>query len=221
MKNATRASILKAVAILLYAAVVLPFLRSGVPGSYDRYLVYNYIILFFVPLLLITAVFRDQPEEYAVGPGDWRAALRFFVLLYVPTLIGLAIAARWPAFQAYYPINKMAGYGRQEFLFWEVAYNGFYMFSWEFFFRGFLLFGLRPALGKGSLHFQAIVFGVMHWGKPMPEFFASFLTGYVLGIVALRTRTFLPTFALHAACAASFDFLVLAWGGRLSLLLGL
>ena len=55
----------------------------------------------------------------------------------------------------------------------------------------------------------------MHWGKPMPEFYASFLTGYVLGFVSLRTRSFLPTFGLHAACAISFDLLVLAWGGKL------
>lgn len=215
MKNVTRANIIKAAVILLYAALVLPYLRSGVPGSHERYLVYNYVLLFFVPLLLVMMAFGDQPEDYAVSKGDSRAALRLFVLLYVPTLVGLVIASRWPVFQSYYPIYSVARYSRQELIFWEVAYNGFYMFSWEFFFRGFLLFGLRPAMGNWALHFQAILFGVMHWGKPMPEFFASFVTGYVLGIVALRTRSFLPTFALHAACAISFDLLVLAWAGRL------
>ena len=63
MKNATRASILKAVVILLYAAVILPFLRSGVPGTTTDTWSTTMCSSLFVPLLLILAVFRDQPEE--------------------------------------------------------------------------------------------------------------------------------------------------------------
>ena len=62
---------------------------------------------------------------------------------------GLVIAARWPVFQNYYPVNAAARVSHGE-LFLLEAYNGLYMFCWEFFFRGFLLLGLRPALGMGA-----------------------------------------------------------------------
>ncbi|NLC55766.1 MAG: CPBP family intramembrane metalloprotease [Armatimonadetes bacterium] len=217
MKELARRNTIKAVVVLAYCALALPYVRSGIPRAYtyDRYLAVNYAVLFFIPLLIVLMGFGEAPEEYGLSKGDARGARRLFLLLYLPTLVGLVIAARWPVFQNYYPVNAAARVSHGELLFWEVAYNGLYMFCWEFFFRGFLLFGLRPALGNGALHLQAILFGVMHWGKPMPEFYASFLTGYVLGFVSLRTRSFLPTFGLHAACAISFDLLVLAWGGKL------
>jgi len=214
MKTSTRADTAKGLAILAYAALVLPFLHAAA-GSYDRYLVVNYALLLFVPLLIIFLVFREDPAAYGFARGDTRAALRLFLVLFVPTVVVLAIFARRPEFQRYYPINEAARYFRPELLHWEVAYNGFYMFCWEFFFRGFLLFGLRQMMGNRAIYLQAIAFGLMHWGKPAPEFYVSFLTGFVLGVVALRSRSFLPTFALHAASAISFDLFVLAWGGRL------
>ncbi len=215
MKSDRRADLLRAAVIAVYAAVVLPVAHSGIRGTYDRYLVVNYLLLFFAPLLLILLGFCQRPEEYGLAPGDTRAGWRLFLLLFVPTVLVLAVAARFPVFQRYYPINEYARYTWRDLLLWEVAYNGFYMFCWEFFFRGFLLFGLRRAIGNRALWIQALIFGAMHWGKPMPEFYVSFLTGAALGIVALRVRSFWPTFALHAACATSFDLCVLAWGGRL------
>ena len=42
---------------------------------------------------------------------------------------------------------------------------GFYMFCWEFFFRGFLLFGLQKSrLGAwGAVIVQALLFALLHW----------------------------------------------------------
>jgi membrane protease YdiL (CAAX protease family) len=202
-----------------YALVVLPYLHGLQTGSYERHLVINYLLLLFVPLLIVFFVFGEPPGKYGFRKGDARAAGRLFVLLFTPCLVVYVVAARMPAFQAYYPGYPPARFQAGELLFWEAAFNGFYMFCWEFFFRGFLLFALLPALGSGAVALQAALFGIMHWGKPMPEFYVSFLTGAGLGVVAWRTRSFLPTFALHAASAISFDLLVLAWGGRLGHLL--
>lgn len=215
MENTKRVSTLKAVLIALYAACALPYLYYAFNGVYERYLVINYVVLLFLPLLLILLVFGDRLEAYGFDKGDAAVGRRLFLLLFLPTLVVLAIAARFPVFQNFYPLNPSARYSLQELLFWEIAYNGFYMFCWEFFFRGLLLFGLQQRIGTWAIYIQAIAFGCMHWGKPMPEFYASFLTGIALGWVALRARSFLPTFGLHAASAISFDLLVLAWSGHL------
>lgn len=220
-RERTAAAYLRAAFLLAYAIVVLPYLHSHVSGSHERYLTVNYLLLFLVPMLLVMLGLRAAPESYGFGRGDAPAAWRLFWILFTPCLVVYVIAARFPVFQQYYPIYPPARFYAGELLYWETAYNTFYMFCWEFFFRGFLLFGLLPAFGTGAIWVQALLFGVMHWGKPLPEFYASFATGVALGLVALRTRSFLPTFGLHAASAVSFDLLVLAWSGRLARIFGL
>lgn len=49
----------------------------------------------------------------------------------------------------------------------------------------------------------------MHTGKPAPEVWGSILAGIVLGLVALRGRSFIPAAILHFAVAATLDLLVL------------
>jgi membrane protease YdiL (CAAX protease family) len=92
---------------------------------------------------------------------------------------------------------------------------GLYLFCWEFFFRGFLLFGLSRSLGPWVAVFaQMIAFGVMHHGKP--EFLGSFVSGAALGILALRSKSFMPCFVLHWTISILFDVLaIMAKTGRL------
>lgn len=56
---------------------------------------------------------------------------------------------------------------------------------------------------------QALLFGIMHIGKPLQEVFGSFIAGIILGVLALRSRSFLPCFWLHWARSATFDLLVI------------
>lgn len=220
-KVTRRAPIARSAMVLFYAAVVLPYLRLGTStaAGYDRYLLVNLLLLLFGPLLLILLAFGQSLPDYALDRGDARVGARFFLILFPPALFVYIIAARHPLFYQYYPMYTPARFSLRELLYWEITYNTFYMFCWEFFFRGFLLFGLRPALGNHAIWVQALAFGVMHWGKPAPEFWVSFLTGLVLGLVALRSRSILPTWGLHAASAISFDLLALAWSGQLLKLL--
>ena len=92
------------------------------------------------------------------------------------------------------------------FLYWELSY-GFYFFLWEWFFRGFLLFGLRRGFGRHAIWLQAIPFGLLHWGKPPLEMASAFPGGLLLGLLAWRAESFLPCFALHWAIAATMDVL--------------
>jgi membrane protease YdiL (CAAX protease family) len=83
------------------------------------------------------------------------------------------------------------------------------MFCWEFFFRGYLLFGLARTVKWLAVIVQAVVFGALHWYKVPLELAASFGAGIVLGILALRAKSFLPCFALHWLVSVSFDVLIL------------
>ncbi|RYG67007.1 CPBP family intramembrane metalloprotease [bacterium] len=74
-----------------------------------------------------------------------------------------------------------------------------YMFCWEWFFRGFMLFGTAQGLGAVlSIAVQAGLFGLTHYGKPPFEMWSAFAGGLVLGTLAWREKSFAPAFFIHA-----------------------
>jgi membrane protease YdiL (CAAX protease family) len=80
-----------------------------------------------------------------------------------------------------------------------------YLFAWEFIWRGFMLFGLEEKFGYYSVFIQMIPFVILHNGKPELETFSAILGGIILGIVALRTRSFIYGVFIHFAIMLSID----------------
>jgi membrane protease YdiL (CAAX protease family) len=82
------------------------------------------------------------------------------------------------------------------------------MFSWEFFFRGFMLFGLAKKMdNRLAILIQTIPFALMHYRKPPLEAYGSIFAGIFLGIIAIRARSFLPSAILHFLVALSADII--------------
>lgn len=198
-------------------------------GSYGTYLLVNMVGLLFVPLLTVFLLFRADGDEFGFAPSASRRVWICVAVLFAGLFVLMLIAARWPRFQSYYPIFRrfdefgrfgslpaFADYPRvNPFVAapWIMAYAelsyGFYLFCWEFFFRGYLLFGLQRSLGSiAAVLLQAAAFGMMHYGKP--EMIPSFGAGIILGALALYARSFVPGFVLHWAAAISFDVLIVA-----------
>ena len=71
------------------------------------------------------------------------------------------------------------------------------MLGWEFFWRGYALFGLKDKFGYYSVFIQMIPFFILHKGKPEIELFSSIFAGLILGIQALRSRSFIYSWILH------------------------
>lgn len=178
------------------------------PHSYEEYLVTNIGALFWLPMVVVLLILRQEPSNFGFAKGDVKRGYRQAALLFMVVLPLLIIAARMEAFQAYYPIQKRAAEDLRYLGYFELTY-GMYLFCWEFFFRGFLLFGLVGVLGRWSVLAQAVAFGIMHLDKPGLEAAASFPAGVVLGIVALRSNSFLPCFLVHWASAVAFDVLII------------
>lgn len=144
----------------------------------------------FAPLAIIGILWRESPAAYGVQVGNWKLGLLL-------TLGGIALmapilwlVARTPAFQAYYSHMKLA---------WPaLAFdNALHLFSWEFFFRGFLLFGLARRYGDDAIFLQAIPFAIAHFGKPELETLSTIFGGAAFGYVALKTNSMLYPFLVH------------------------
>ncbi len=172
----------------------------------DEYLVVNSTYLLFVPVLLIIGGFRESLESFGFArpeKNSVKLTWKFFFAM-LPILI---IASRFKAFQDTYPLRPVAAVDGSQLLLWELSY-GMYMFSWEFFYRGFLTFGVSRKLGWWpAIIIQAAAFGMMHYGKPPAEFISSFFGGAILGWLALKSKSFLPCFSIHWAISVLMDLL--------------
>jgi membrane protease YdiL (CAAX protease family) len=179
-------------------------------SSYEEYIAVSVGLQFFLPLLAVLIGMRSSPETFGLAAGNPRLSLRYGVGMLLLILPVLAISSRTQGAMDYYPLFRQHrlhltwGY----VLYFELLY-GLYLLTWEWFFRGFLLFGLARGMGSWALFAQAIPFGLLHWGKPMPEFISAFFGGLILGFVAMRTGSFLTGFLVHWAIAVLYDLLVL------------
>jgi len=184
--------------------------------GYEYYLVGNVMALFFAPMLVIMFVLGEEPSAFGFALGESRRVRWATIILFGLLLVLLFLVSRTKAMQQYYPMFKWFSSFRDgvfrsdtRSLLYGWASYGMYLFFWEFFFRGYLLFGLARVIRWPAIIIQAIPFALLHWSKVPVEIAASLPAGIVLGVLAFRARSFLPCFALHWAASVTFDILVL------------
>lgn len=161
----------------------------------DRTLLY-----FVIPMFIILVVFRDKPKDFGFSFGDWKAGILI-------TLGGIVLIA---------PFLWLVGRGdpsMQDYYNWQVSglpWNTLLdLFGWEFFFRGWLLFGYARKFGAEALWLQAVPFALAHIGKPEAETLSTIFGGFLFGWVAWRTKSFLYPLLIHWF-VSSFTILVAA-----------
>jgi len=148
------------------------------------------IYYLLIPLAAGFLLFRDKPWDYGIRIGRWRLAIIIIaVCLAAMALINYGVS-KMPDFYRYYHRNVIDW---PKFLF----DSALYMFTWEFVFRGYMLFGLEKSIGKNAIFVQTIPFVLLHIGKPFLETLACIPGGFIAGYIAYRTRSFLPCFVIH------------------------
>jgi len=193
------------------AALLPPYLRPRTPHLWPGwqgavtvlwrsafYLVLP--LLSLIPLRLPLGKVGFRLEKH----GRW---IRDIGLLYLVMLPIVYLASRRPDFQHAYPYFAFERLGAGSLLL-GLGIKAVEMFIWEFFFRGYLLFGFeRRVGGPAAIAIQTIPFAIMHAGKPGLEAVGSIVAGIALGIIALRSRSFIPGTILHWSVAATMDIL--------------
>jgi membrane protease YdiL (CAAX protease family) len=167
-----------------------------------------FLLMFVVPFLVVKLAFKQDLREFGFRLGDARYGFRV-VGIALPVLLVIAyIASLDPAIQVEYPLAKSTMQYVPSFLVVELFYLLYYL-GWEFLFRGFMLFGLEERYGVVlAILVQMIPSAMVHIGKPASEGFAAIAAGLVFGYVAVRTRSILYPFLLHAAVGIGTDVFV-------------
>jgi len=160
-----------------------------------------------LPLAIVVLLFRQSPLHYGLGLGRWREGLAWTaggVLL----MLGVAwLFLRLPEFPAFYEGYFAARNPGGQF--WTgTILTGLQMFSWEFLFRGFLLFALAEQFGSQAILIQTVPFALAHFGKPEWETYSSIAGGALSGWIAYRVRSFYPSWIIHWALAFGMSWLL-------------
>jgi uncharacterized protein len=172
--------------------------------------VLNFLMLFVVPVLVIKLVFRESLRDYGLQCGDWREWGKWLLLFLVVFIPVAAIASRRPEFASYYPRYRPMLYDHRLVV---LSMTGWllYFFAWEFFFRGFMLFGLGKRIGALAIFVQMVPFVMAHFMKPELESWSAIIAGIALGLMAWRTRSFAGTWLVHWLSATVMDLFVVFW----------
>ena len=174
----------------------------------------TFIGYFILPLLLIKLVFRQRLRDYGLPWPGSRAPFGIFLVLYLfmaPFVVGVAFTDE---FQSTYPFYHLADRSLFDFLAWQCIYAAQF-FALEFFYRGFLIHGLRHRFGVYSILLSMIPYVMIHFGKPLPETLGSIFAGIALGAITYHYRSIWPAVAIHIAIAFSMDLFSLSAQGRL------
>lgn len=216
-------------------AVSLIYFLVGTPSFYEKYLgsfteggtfgflapsLYQFavtlVLFFFLPMMLIKNILHEKPRNYGWQAGDSRAG--WLVLSWgIPLVLVMAwFSSSQPEFRQQYPlfISKLStfplkGQNITVFILYEFTYI-FYYIGWEFFFRGFALFGLKDSMGAtGALIFQAVISTLLHLSKPMPELIMALPGGIIFGLVAFRCRSIRAVIIAHWLLGFALDLSIL------------
>jgi len=155
-------------------------------------------LLGVVPAVLVKLVFRERLVDYGVGLGDRVRTLRSFLLLRPAhgcrRLAGLAKPRHGRRIPDQQKRRQRAGAFASHALVYAALYLG-----WEFYFRGFMQFGLRESLGDANALLVQVACSVLvHIGKPATEVYAAIGGGILWGILASA-----PARSFQACCSIS------------------
>ncbi len=173
--------------------------------------VLGYVVL---PFFVIRYMFRERMRDMGWRWNETHTHWQGYALLLSPILVFIVIASQGEDFIKHYPFYKQAGRSWFDFIAWEALYLLQFV-CLEFFFRGFFLHALRPAVGANAVWIMCVPYLMIHFPKLWPEAFGAILFGLFLGILALRSRSIWGGFLVHAGVAVGMDVASLIKQGQI------
>jgi membrane protease YdiL (CAAX protease family) len=217
----------KPLIVLLLAPVIFTIWKyQGSPEFFDKHLsnlfnpaadlaflrivyygVLSLLLLFLVPSLIVKWGFKEKLSDYGFNLRDIKFGSRF-ILLALPVVWLLMLPTAYdPEYQALNPMYQDAGRSVPVFVLYAFVYFLYYI-GWEFFFRGFILFGIRERVGDlYAVLIQTIPSVIAHIGRPEGEMISSIIAGIVFGFLVLRSRTIWYVLILHWFIGLSMDIM--------------
>ncbi len=201
--------------ILILAPLILTFTRymhrhfefinNLMAKSYFLKEILVYLPDFLLPFILIL-IYKTSLKDYGFSKGNIKSWIKYVIAFYLLMLPFIIYASTQKSFKINYPEYKRALLSLKIFTVYEII-NFFTYLSTEVFFRGVLVIGLSRFFGIKSIFISTFPYVLVHFGKPIPEIYGSLIAGIVLGYIAYKEKSILPTTLLHFSVAFSLELI--------------
>jgi membrane protease YdiL (CAAX protease family) len=166
---------------------------------------FGYVVL---PVAAIWLMPGERLRDYGVRFAGVSRHIWIYLGLYAIVLPAILVVSQWRSFYTTYPFYKLANRSSFDFWAWQALY-ALQFLSLEFFFRGFILQGLRRTMGSAAIFVMMVPYCMIHFEKPMAETLGAIIAGVVLGTLALRTGSIWLGVLIHVSVALTMDGLAL------------
>ena len=170
-------------------------------------------ILFYliIPLLVIRFILKKPGSEFGWrNSNNLKKDFKIFACFFCFMLPLVYFVSTQDSFLMKYPFYRPTDVSDiwPNLIIWEIFY--FLQFvSLEFFFRGFMVHGLKEDVGDYSVLFMVIPYCMIHFQKPFLETIGAIFAGLILGYLSLRKGSIFTGIALHFSVAITMDVLAL------------
>ncbi|MBD2754806.1 CPBP family intramembrane glutamic endopeptidase [Spirosoma validum] len=164
------------------------------------------LLTIVLPLYLFYKFADPYPTNF-YGMAPKRKGLVLYLQLLALMIPLITLASFQPDFLQSYPTyrdtNANEFFGVPEWLtalIYELCY-GWDFVPTELLFRGFLVIGMSRVLGRGAVLPMVVWYCSIHFGRPLGEAVSSLFGGYLLGVLALSTRSIWGGLLIHIGIA--------------------
>lgn len=168
----------------------------------------RFVTILIIPLYVLWRIIDKRNTPFLYGFTVKGFDMKPYVVLLCCMLPLVISASFFPDFLKTYPKFKPWFIPGEVFEFSKFQMTALYEFTYglnfvsiELFFRGALVIGMVALLGRHAVLPMAVVYCFIHFGKPVAECISSFFGGYLLGIIALYTRSIFGGVLIHLGIA--------------------
>jgi len=170
---------------------------------------YGFFCYGVIPLIVVATWLQKGSLYFGLG-FEYTAQMWYWLIGLAPVMIGIAyLGNRSEEGTDMYPQIRIADW-KPSLVISNAASWILYLIGYEFFFRGFLLFGSLLVMDMWSaVALNAVIYALMHLQKNMRETVGSVPFGAVLAIIALQTGSIWTGVIIHCTLAiANFLFAI-------------
>jgi len=170
------------------------------------------LITVIIPLYLIYfSVKYFKPEFYGLKMNGAKIRPYLWMIIFMLPLIYLAsfqsdFLHTYPTYNDYHEYRFLAVPQWVTAGVYELCY-GFDFLSVELFFRGFMVIALSKFVGRDAILPMVAVYCFLHFGKPAGETISSIFGGYILGILAYKSRNIYGGLIAHLGVAWGMEYM--------------
>lgn len=168
---------------------------------------WSVFLYFIVPACVIKLVLKEKLADYGFklkGALHGWQLYTAMLLLILPVVVVVSFEQGFRTTYPFYHPPQTNFMGRM--MVWEVFY-ALQFITLEFFFRGFMVHGLKQKMGIYSIVAMMVPYCMIHFSKPLPECIGSIVAGLILGLMSYHYRSVILGACLHITVAITMDFL--------------